>query len=92
MKDMLLECANVAINYANKAENKAKHYVRIAAFWSFILSFIKTESIIKKCETATFFANYWTSQMAQMNEFSKRCMDKYHEFDTIEVEEVEFKA
>ena len=92
MKDMLLECANVAINYANKAENKAKHYVRIAAFWSFILSFIKTESIVKKCETAAFFADYWTSQMEQMNEFSKKCIEKYDEFDTIEVEEVEFEA
>lgn len=92
MKDMLLECAQTATDYANKAEKKASHYARIAAFWAFILSFIKTESIVKKCETATFFVNYWTGQMAQMNEFSKRCMDKYHEFDTIEVEEVEFKA
>ena len=92
MKDMLLECAQIAIDYANKAEKKASHYVRIAAFWSFILSFIKTESIVKKCETATFFANYWTSQMAQMNEFSQRCIEKHDEFDTIEVEEVEFEA
>lgn len=92
MKDMLLECANVAIDYANKAEKKAKHYVRIAAFWSFILSFIKTESIVKKCETATFFADYWISQMEQMNEFSKKCTEKYDEFNTIEVEEVEFEA
>ena len=92
MKDMLLECAQIAIDYANKAEKKASHYVRIAAFWSFILSFIKTESIVKKCETATFFANYWTSQMAQMNEFSQRCIEKHDKFDTIEVEEVEFEA